>query len=179
MNQESGGELTFVLYKVQQSGKKFGASISIEFLVRLLTRGFIPVGYNNLLIDKKKSMEMAFKILIDELVLDDVIWNVRKEEGYKTIVYNEEEKSLHINGSVTMLNSFYLHRAYLYAYEWAKNKTSLPETITVDKQTVNQEEILKLVKSFDFNRKLFVTIYNCDEIYERVLLNQHNPFAIK
>ncbi|WP_182102725.1 ParB N-terminal domain-containing protein [Niallia taxi] len=202
MKHESGGASGFVLYGVHQSGKKFKACISIELLVRLLIRGIIqyctatqrgqftrsnpdddinddytrllPITYENLLIDSKKAMEMAFKILKDELAPDDVIWNVRKEQGFNTVVYDEEALSLLIDGIVTMPDSAHRHRAYLYAYEWATNPSSIPESITVDEQTVKQEEIMKVAKSFDVKRKIFVTVHNRDETYEGVLFDQYN-----
>lgn len=202
MNHEAGGASGFVLFGVHQSGQKFRANISIELLVRLLTRGVIqyctatqrgqytrsnpdndinddykrllPITFENLLIDKKKAMEMACKILKDELAPDDIIWNVRKEESYDTVIYNEEKLSLLVDGVITMPDSAHRHRAYLYAFDWATNHSSIPESIKVDEETVKQEEILKLVKKFDVKKKVFVTIHNQDERYEGVLFDQYN-----
>jgi DNA-sulfur modification-associated len=140
----------------------------------------LPLDHPDLQIKPDRARAMAVKFLQGKLFTCSIVWNARKTEGAPEPKYDEKAGTLLLETVLTIPDTAHRHLAYFELVRWYEDPNSIPVQVTVDDVPVGEDEIRRMLVSFDpEDHCVHVDVYNLEPEKEGWLYDEFNADAKK
>ncbi|MHB8694791.1 MAG: DNA sulfur modification protein DndB [Solirubrobacteraceae bacterium] len=138
----------------------------------------LPIADDKAQINPRRAQEMAVKYLLGKLYTAHIAWNARHEDDSPEPDFDDEQKTLIIESTITVPDTAHRHRAYYYLVHWKRNPDEIPETVEAFGIPYSRDQILEMLDDFDPTiESVHCDVYVLSKVEEGFLYDEFNSDA--
>jgi hypothetical protein len=135
----------------------------------------LPIADDKAQINPRRAQEMAVKYLLGKLYTAHIAWNARREDGNPEPDFDDEQRRLVIETTITVPDTAHRHRAYYLLVHWKRNPDEIPETVEAFGVPYGRDQIIAMLEDFDpANEYVHCDVYVLSPEEEGFLYDEFN-----